>query len=164
MPASTRHAVALFAALLAGAVLGAFALAAVRATPAPVQRVPLAAADNPTGGKGRELGLTKVLIPAHAAIALHRHPGTQVAYIASGTLTYSVKRGGVTVMSGSPGDSPKAVAKIGPGETRKISVGEWIVEQPSTVHSALNATGRPIVIYLATLFPIGSAGAIPVTS
>ena len=64
MPRSTRRAAAVLIALLAGAVFGALGLAAVRATPAPVQRVPLAAADNPTGGKGRTLGLTKVLIPA----------------------------------------------------------------------------------------------------
>jgi hypothetical protein len=74
----TRRAAALLAALAAGALLGAGALAGGRAVPAPVQRIPLAAVDNPTGGTGRTLGLTKV-IPPHAVIALHRHPGTQVA-------------------------------------------------------------------------------------
>ena len=103
-----------------------------------------------------------MLIPARAEIALHRHPGTQVAYIASGTLTYSVRRGGVTVMSGAPGES-KTVAKIGPGQTGKIAAGQWIVEQPNTVHSGRNATGKPVVIYLATLFPIGSAPSTPVS-
>ena len=162
MSTSTRRAAAVLAVFVAGALLGAGALAAVRATPAPVQRIPLAAADNPTGGKGRTLGLTKVLIPAHAAIALHRHPGTQVAYIASGTVTYSVRKGGVTVMSETPGESPNQVEKIGPGQSGKIAAGEWIVEQPNTVHSGANNTAKPVVIYLATLFPIGSAPSIPV--
>jgi quercetin dioxygenase-like cupin family protein len=162
MNASTRRALVVLVALLVGAASGALATAALRATPKPVQRIPLAQADSPAGGKGRTLGLSKVLIPAGAAISLHHHPGTQVAYLASGMLTYSVRKGGVTLMSGTPGESPKIVRRIGPGETGEIPTGDWIVEQPSTTHSAVNRSGETIVIYLATLFPIGSPAAIPV--
>ncbi len=89
---------ALLAALAVGAAAGAYATAAVRTTTPPAAvRIPLAMQNNPTGGKGRTLGLFKVTIPAGAQLALHYHPGTQVAYIASGELTYSVKKGSVTV-------------------------------------------------------------------
>lgn len=162
MNTSTRRALVVLAALLVGAASGALATAALRATPKPVQRIPLAQTDNPAGGRGRTLGLSKVLIPAGAAISLHHHAGTQVAYIARGTLTYSVRTGGVTLMSGTPGESTKVVRRIGPGETGQIPTGDWIVEQPTTIHSAVNRSGKTIVIYLATLFPIGSPAAIPV--
>ena len=162
MNTSTRRVLVVLVALLGGAASGALATAALRATPKPVQRLPLAETDSPAGGKGRTLGLSKVLIPAGAAISLHHHPGTQVAYIASGTLTYSVRKGGVTLMSGTPGESPKVVRRIGPGESGQIPTGDWIVEQPTTIHSAVNRSGKTIVIYLATLFPIGSPAAIAV--
>jgi quercetin dioxygenase-like cupin family protein len=162
MNTSTRRGLVVLVALLVGAASGALATAALRASPKPVQRIPLAQADSPAGGKGRTLGLSKVLIPAGAAISLHHHPGTQVAYIASGTLTYSVRKGGVTLMSGTPGESPKMVRRIGPGQTGQIPSGDWIVEQPTTIHSAVNRSSKTIVIYLATLFPIGSPAAIAV--
>jgi hypothetical protein len=41
-----------------------------------------------------------------------------------------------------------------------IQAGEWIVEEPITVHSGANRTSKPVVIYLATLFPIGGPPAI----
>jgi quercetin dioxygenase-like cupin family protein len=162
MNTSARRALVVLVALLVGAASGALATAALHATPEPVQRIPLAEADSPAGGKGRTLGLSKVLIPAGAAISPHRHPGTQVAYIASGTLTYSVRTGGVTLMSGTPGEGPRIVRRIGPGATGQIPTGDWIVEQPSTIHSAVNHSGKTIVIYLATLFPTGSPAAIAV--
>jgi quercetin dioxygenase-like cupin family protein len=162
MPANLRRALIFVAILAIGAVAGAYADASIRSTPAPVVRLPLASVNNPSGGKGRSLTLSKVTIPAHAAIALHYHPGTQVAYIATGEIRYSVKAGGVTVMSGPADDMAKLVRRIGAGQTGTISAGQWIVEQPTTRHSAANPTNGPTVIYLATLFPIGAAAAIPV--
>ena len=162
MPSHARRLLALLAALAAGAAIGAYATASVRTTPPVVVRIPLAATNNPTGGKGRTLGLSRVVIPAGGQIALHRHPGTQVAFVSSGKLTYSVKSGGVTVMTGAAGDEQRVVRHIGAGEKSTIGAGDWIVEQPTTIHSAANDTSKPIVIYLATLFPIGSPAAIPV--
>ena len=72
-------------------------------------------------------------VPAGAAIALHHHLGTQIARIASGTLTYSVRDGGV-----------------------KIRSGQWIVEQPQTIHQAENRGDSKVVIYLATLLKHGA--------
>jgi quercetin dioxygenase-like cupin family protein len=43
------------------------------------------------------------------------------------------------------------VRKISAGETGQIRAGQWIVEQPSTIHRAANKGKAKIVIYLATL-------------
>src|SRR3954467_14221870 len=81
-------------------------------------RTPLAQSTKVKGAKGKTLGLSRVTIPAGGTIALHHHEGTQVAYIQSGLLTYTVKSGSVAVMSG-PADSPAVVRKISGGQTAK---------------------------------------------
>jgi quercetin dioxygenase-like cupin family protein len=148
--------------LVAAGSVGGLAAAELGAvTPVPVQRLALAGTDDPSGAPGRSLGLSKVVIPAGARLGAHHHPGTQVAYVASGDLTYSVKTGSVEVMKGPavPG-AAKAMARIGAGQRGVIHAGEWIVEQPRTVHSSANLTRKPVTVFLATLFPIGSPASI----
>jgi quercetin dioxygenase-like cupin family protein len=123
-------------------------------------RTPLAQSTKVKGAAGRTLGLSRVTIPAGGKIALHHHQGTQVAYIQSGVLTYTVKSGGVRVMTG-PADHPTVVRKINGGQTGRINAGEWIVEQPSTIHQATNSGKTKIVIYLATLLKAGAPPSTP---
>jgi quercetin dioxygenase-like cupin family protein len=123
-------------------------------------REPLAQSTKVKGAKRKTLGLSRVTIPAGGTIALHHHEGTQVAYIQSGVLTYTVKSGSVTVMSG-PADSPTVVRKIDGGQTGKIRAGQWIVEQPSTIHQAANNGSAKIVIYLSTLLRTGAPPSTP---
>lgn len=127
---------------------------------ATVTRAPLAQSTKVKGAKGKTLGLSRVTIPPGGTIALHHHEGTQVAYIQSGVLTYTVRSGSVTVMSG-PADNPTLVRKISGGETGKIRAGQWIVEQPSTVHQAANKGSAKIVIYLSTLLRTGAPPSTP---
>jgi quercetin dioxygenase-like cupin family protein len=149
-----------FAALVAAAAGGVYAAASGAAAAPTAVRIALAAANNPIGAKGRTLGLSKVTIPGGVHLALHHHSGTQVAYIARGALTYSVKSGSVKVMKGAADGTPKVMVHISAGHTGIIHAGEWIIEQPTTIHSATNKTSTPVVVYLATLFPIGSPPAI----
>ncbi|HEX3294727.1 MAG TPA: cupin domain-containing protein [Solirubrobacterales bacterium] len=123
-------------------------------------RTPLAQSTKVKGAKGRTLGLSRVTIPAGGTIALHHHEGTQVAYIQAGVLTYTVRSGSVTVMTG-PGDDGKVARKISGGQTGKIHAGQWIVEQPSTIHRAANKGRTKIVIYLATLLKKGAPPSTP---
>jgi quercetin dioxygenase-like cupin family protein len=125
-----------------------------------VVRTPLAQSTKVKGAAGRTLGLSRVTIPAGGKIALHHHQGTQVAYIQAGVLTYTVKSGGVTVMTG-PADHPTVVRKINGGQTGRINAGEWIVEQPSTIHQAANKGKTKTVIYLATLLKAGAPPSTP---
>jgi quercetin dioxygenase-like cupin family protein len=150
-------------AVVAIGVLGAVAVAHViaQSTAAPaVQRQALAQSTRVNGVKGRTLGLSRVVIPAGGTIALHHHEGTQIAFIQSGVLTYTVRDGAVTVMSG-PADDPQVVRKIKAGQTGKISGGQWIVEQPSTIHQATNQGNAKIVIYLSTLLKTGAPPSTP---
>jgi quercetin dioxygenase-like cupin family protein len=125
-----------------------------------VVRAGLAQSTKVKGASGRTLGLSRVTIPVKGTIALHHHEGTQVAYIQSGVLTYTVKSGGVTVFSG-PADNPMVVRKINGGQSGQIRAGQWIVEQPSTVHRAANNGKTKIVIYLATLLKKGAPASTP---
>ena len=125
-----------------------------------VRRVALAESNKVRGVSGRTLGLSRVTIPVGASIRLHHHKGTQVSYIQSGVLTYTVKSGGVTVFSG-PADNPTVARKINAGQTGQIRAGQWLVEQPSTVHRAANKGKAKIVIYLATLLKKGAPPSTP---
>jgi quercetin dioxygenase-like cupin family protein len=125
-----------------------------------VKRVALAQSDEVRGVSGRTLGLSRVTIPVNSSIPLHHHQGTQISYIQSGVLTYTVKSGGVTVYSG-PADNSRVVRKINAGQTGPIRAGQWIVEQPSTIHRAANKGKSKIVIYLATLLRKGAPPSTP---
>jgi quercetin dioxygenase-like cupin family protein len=154
-------------ALLAGAVLlalstaGAYAAGAAQHAPQTTRTV-LAQAVDPPGGHGRTLALSRVRIPAHTQLALHRHPGVQLAYIQKGTLTYTVKRGAVNVYRGAADQHPRVVRRITGGETGNVDAGEWVIERPRVVHFGANESDHPVVILLATLFRNGSPASIPV--
>jgi len=126
-------------------------------------RESLAQVVNPRGAPGRTLALSRVTIPARTALAPHRHPGNQIAYIERGTLTYTVRTGVVRVYRGAADASPRLVRTIRAGETAGVRAGEWVVERQGDVHFGANRGGRPVVILLATLFTTGSPASIPVT-
>jgi quercetin dioxygenase-like cupin family protein len=130
--------------------------------PAPVVRDALAQDVDPAGAKGRTLGLSRVDVPPGAKLALHRHPGTQIARIDRGVLTYTVVTGRVDVWGGNPEAKATKVRTIAAGKTAPIRAGQWIVEKPGTIHRAANRGRKPIVIYIASLFRNGAPPAIPV--
>jgi quercetin dioxygenase-like cupin family protein len=130
----------------------------------PVVRTALAEAPNPAGAPGKTLGLSRVTVAPGGSLPLHRHPGTQTAYIARGALTYTVVTGRVVVRRGNPETDAHVVRRIDSGQTAVIGAGSWIVERPGTIHRAANRGGRQIVIWLATLFRTGAPPAIPVTT
>jgi quercetin dioxygenase-like cupin family protein len=127
-----------------------------------VRRTMLGALVSPVGVKGRTLGLFRVVIPAHAQLALHYHPGAQIAYVQEGVLTYSVRNGFVDVMRGAADASPRRVRRIGAGQTGQIRAGQWLVEVPSDIHAASNPGNKRVVVLLATLLKTGAPPAIPV--
>jgi quercetin dioxygenase-like cupin family protein len=152
---------AIAAAALAGATGAAVVIA--QSSPAPaVQRDALAASPKVQGAKGRTLALSRVKVPAGASIPLHHHLGTQVAYIQAGTLTYTVVEGSVKVMRGSSDDGGKLVRRIGAGETGRIRTGQWLVEQPSTIHRARNDGSTQVVILISNLIKTGAPPSTPV--
>jgi quercetin dioxygenase-like cupin family protein len=105
-----------------------------------------------------ELALGRVVIEPGAAIPEHEHPGTQLAVIMSGELTYTVltddvpvTRASDTVAAGSP--VPEEIVTA--GNTVILRAGDSVLEQPGAFHRARNAGDEPVVILLATLFASG---------
>jgi hypothetical protein len=147
--------------LTVGALVGAGVTSAVQAASAPTaKRELLGAYVNPVGANGRTLGLSRVTIPGGVLLPLHYHEGTQIAYVDAGILRYSVKSGHVRVLSGLASGSPKLVRTIGPGQSGNITAGQWLVEQPSTIHTAKGVTR--VVVLLANLLRNGAPAATPV--
>lgn len=149
---------ALVGVLVAAAAAGS-AYAAFRAAPAPV-RVVLGAAPA-YGTHGKLLGLTRITIPPGAVIPKHHHPGTQVATVLAGTLSYRVYAGTVPVYR-EVGGQPALSFRITPGHTGTLRAGDTLVEQPSDVHQAANHGTKTVSIVIATLFPAGAPPSIPV--
>lgn len=128
--------------------------------PVTVTRQALAEVAGPSGAPNRTLGLSRVVVMPGAELASHHHPGTQLGYVAEGVLTYTVETGQARLMRG-PGDAPKLVKVIKPGDTVKVRPGTWLQEEQGEVHHARNAGEVPIVIYISTLLKTGEPAAIP---
>jgi quercetin dioxygenase-like cupin family protein len=154
----------LLAAILVGVLAIALPGAVGGAATAPsVVRNALAQTATVQGAPDRTLVLSRVTVAPGAELALHHHLGTQVARVESGVLTYTVRRGGAVVRSGESDRQPPVVRSIRAGQTGRIRAGQWIVEQPSTIHQAANRGEAPVVIYLATLLKTGAPPSTPVT-
>lgn len=165
-PRRLRTILLLVAALVLTAAASAYAMTGLRpaAGDQPVVRTGLAAARNPLGAPNRTLGLSRVTVAPGAQIALHRHPGVQIATIARGTLSYWVVRGNVKVRRGDP-DAPggaRLVRTIMAGQKGEILAGDWIAEAPGTIHRAANEGRAEIEILIASLFENGAPPSTPV--
>jgi quercetin dioxygenase-like cupin family protein len=114
----------------------------------------------PESAQGELLELTRVIIPAGMEIAPHTHPGMQQAVIAEGTLTYTVIDGEVVVThdSGTDGATTETITS---GGTVELRPGSAVLEMPGMVHSARNDGDVAVVVYLASLFPVGAPASSP---
>lgn len=156
--------------LAAAAVVAAFALGvllpgafAEKDSEPTAVRTALAQTDKVQGAPGRTMVLSRVVVEPGAKLALHHHLGTQISRIASGTLTYTVRKGSAVVSEGDAEKDPRRVRTIAAGQTARIQPGQWLVEQPSDIHEAANRGSKPVVIYLSTLLKSGSPTSTPVT-
>ena len=152
----TAGAVTIAVLLAAAASAYAVTVGSRAGTREPIQRVVLGQTSRTAGAKGRTLGLSRVTIAPGAALAFHHHPGTQVSQVTSGTLTYWVRTGGVTVRR-----DDRVVRRIRPGQHGKIPAGDWIVEQPGTIHRGANRGRKRVVILIASLYRTGAPPSIP---
>ena len=158
----TALVVALFAILVA--VAGIDQSYAQHATPGPA--VPPAitsevlGAATPAHVANPELALSRVTIMPGAAIPVHSHPGTQIAIITQGELTYAIITGAVTLYR-ADAEQPEPQV-VGAGATLVLLPGDVVVESPGEVHQGRNEGATPVIIYLSTLFPAGSPRSIVV--
>ncbi len=136
---------------------GAASLAPGETIP-PVVRTVLAGS-NPSAAPDDALELVRYTIQPGTTLAVHRHPGTQLALIESGQLTYTVVEGEVVVHGVDGG-----TRVIGPGMTGTIQPGEWIMEHEGIVHFGANETKAPVVILASSLLEADEPPAIPVAT
>jgi quercetin dioxygenase-like cupin family protein len=157
VPRISRRLVLLLIAVAAlGAIGGGIATAAmVRATA--VERDVLSRIVNPRGADGRTMYLQRVVVPAGAKLPLHMHDGSQIAGITSGTLRYTVVKGGKVkvVDMDSVGQVPKVIHTILPGETYDVKAGEGVVEPSGMQHKVEALPGEDVVIYVSSLLENG---------
>jgi quercetin dioxygenase-like cupin family protein len=136
-------------------------------TPAATPSVPavvrdVLAADLPAAAPGQELQLVRYVIQPATRLATHVHPGTQIASIESGVLTYTVLTGEVPVLRAVAGGTPAPAETIQAGQTTELQPDDAVVERPGAVHFGENRGSEPVVILAATLLTAGQPAAIPV--
>lgn len=150
--------------LVLAALVAGYALASASSAPSQSQptRRALAQRANPPGAPGMTLGMSSVRIPPGATIPLHYHPGTQLAFVQRGTLSYTVVRGSVAIMRGAADARPRLVRRVGPGQTGTLRPGDWIAEQRSVVHRAANPGRTPVYVLVANLTPSARPDTVPV--
>ncbi len=154
---SRRLVLLVVAVALLGAIGGGIATAAiVRATA--VQRDVLSRFVNPRGADGRTMYLQRVTIPAGTKLAAHFHDGSQIGAVTSGTLRYTVERGGKVkvVDMDSAGQVPTVVHTILPGETYDVHTGQGVVEPSGMVHHVEALPGADVVVYVSSLLVNGA--------
>lgn len=108
---------------------------------------------DPENAEGETLSMTRVTFPPHYRLASHTHPGTQMAFVEEGTLTYGVVRGGRVTIHGPDGST----RRLGPGKETEIETGSWFVENPGLVHYGANDTSGEVVLQTTALFRTGAA-------
>lgn len=114
---------------------------------------------DPTNAEGQTLALWHYTIPAGEALVPHVHPGFQVARIESGTLTYDVIEGEVTILRA---DGSVEIGTT--GQVVTLEAGDTVIENPGLSHFGANNGTEPVVIHAASLFTTGEPPAIPLPS
>ncbi len=105
----------------------------------------------PANAPGQTLYFQKVTIGPHARLAEHFHQGTQLARVVSGTLTYNIVSGTVSVTRA----NGKTDDVAGPN-TVLLHAGDALIETASLVHYGANDTAKPVVIELTALLENGA--------
>jgi quercetin dioxygenase-like cupin family protein len=127
------------------------------ATPAPAAVVrEVLAPGAPAGAPGQVLQLVRYTIPPGATLPPHTHPGMQAAWVASGTLSYTVVEGSVPLYRATT-DGTSGAEAIEPADGEvAIHAGDAFVEPAGVVHFGRNAGPEPVVILVASLLTEGT--------
>jgi quercetin dioxygenase-like cupin family protein len=110
----------------------------------------------PAAAPGQVLQLVRYTIPPGAQLPQHTHPGMQVAWVESGTLSYTVVEGAVPLYrAATDGTSGAEAIEPGDGEVA-ILPGDAFVEPAGVVHVGRNAGPEAVVVLVASLLTEGA--------
>jgi quercetin dioxygenase-like cupin family protein len=114
----------------------------------------------PASAPDQSLQLVRYVIQPGTKLPAHVHPGTQIASIVSGELTYSVVSGQIRVERAAPNGTPGPVEWLKAGETTVLRPGDAVIETEGMVHFGENLGSEPVVILAATLLEAGQPPSI----
>ncbi|MCC6790111.1 MAG: cupin domain-containing protein, partial [Thermomicrobiales bacterium] len=124
-------------------------------------RVVLAGA-TPAAAPDQSLQLARIDIAPGTKLPHHVHPGTQLASIVSGELTYTVLEGEIRVERAAIDGVPGPVEILKTGETTVLRPGDAVIETEGMVHDGENLGTETVVIMTAVLFEAGQPASIAV--
>jgi quercetin dioxygenase-like cupin family protein len=110
----------------------------------------------PENAPGQALYLLRYTIAPGTRLPLHHHEGTQIGLVTSGELTYHVESGEVPVFRTEAAGKAALVRTVRPGETARISAGQWVVEEPEDRHWGANDGTEPLEIVTSALLRDGA--------
>lgn len=105
----------------------------------------------PESAPDQSLQLVRYDIVPSTTLPAHTHPGTQIAAIQSGELTYYVLSGWAEIYRG----GSTAPERLGAGTSTMLEPGDAVVERETMVHYGANLGSEPVVILAATLLEAG---------
>jgi len=114
----------------------------------------------PASAPDQSLQLVRYVIQPGTVLPAHIHPGTQLARIESGELTYTVVRGQIRVERSTADGTPGPAEWVKSGETTVLRPGDAVIETEGNVHFGENRGTEPLVILAATLLEAGQPPSI----
>lgn len=137
--------------------------AATATDPVPTVSREVLATSKPANAPGYTLYLLRVTAMPGALLAKHYHPGTQNAYVVSGSVRYTVFRGTARIYHGPADKTTKPYKLITAGHSGTLVPGDWIIETTGLVHQAQVTSPGPFVVLISGLFKNGQGVAVPVS-
>lgn len=110
----------------------------------------------PASAPGQALELVRYTIAPDSHLPAHTHPGMQVSYIESGTLTYTVVAGEATYTRTTADGTVAETGTLVGGQTAELGFGTSLIEPEGMVHFGENLGDEPVVILVASLFQEGA--------
>ncbi len=128
---------------------------------APAAKATIFASATPPNAPTQTLTLYHVDVPPGAVIAPHQHPGQQVSHVTSGTLTYTVMAGAVTLVEAPVDGKPGPSRVIAAPATIEVTAGQSLTEPAGEIHRATNVGSSDVRIDIAVLVPQGDPISVP---
>ena len=94
--------------------------------------------------------LLQFTIAPGGVVPPHVHPGQLIVMVESGTLALTVLGGEGEVLRGGVA-TPTASEVVSPGAESMFGPGQWWVEDPTAVHTAVNTGDEPAVVLVSGL-------------
>ncbi len=118
----------------------------------------------PSAALDQNLELSRIVIEPGTILPLHVHPGTRLASIVSGELTYYVIVGKVQVNRAAVDDAAGQIETLHAGEQTLLRAGDAVIETEGMQHYAENLGAEQVVILTASLFQVGMPPSMPMAA